>query len=242
MSKLSRRELEFVIEPQVRKFCGPMFLSRSLETAMGDVTANGSFGLVDTGNKKLLVTCYHVWDEFRKGRDKNSDLQMCICLDQRNPVVFAPEEPLGEDRELDIVTFDMEPLLEACGGRTFYPLNQKPARKVAKGDVLFFIGFPGNLRCVIDGALGFGRSPYALRAHSMDNMRFYSDVSNVIKQSEQFGGISGCPCFVVQEDKPIRLAGFATSKWKEFLVFTHARCLNHDGTIDPVGGGARSKN
>lgn len=232
MPKFTRRELEFVVEPQVRQFCGAIFFTRSLEKAEGNVIANGSFGLVDTGSKKLLVTCYHVWDEFQKALPENPNLQMCLCLDRGNPVVFSPDKPLGADRDLDIVTFDMEPLLAACGKRKFYPLNQNPARKVAKGDVLVFIGFPGYLRCVVDEALGFGRSPFGVRVCSVDGLRFHSDISNVVTQPDEFRGISGCPCFLVREAKPIQLVGFATSNWTKYLGFVHARCLNPDGTIN----------
>ena len=231
MSKLTRTELEFRIEPEVRQFCGPIFFTHSLETPLGTVTANGSFGLVDTGIKKLLVTCYHVWDEFQKARLENPDLMMCVCLDWKNPVVFAPNKPLGEDQKLDIATFDMEPLLAACGGRKFFPLNQNPPRKVEKGDALFFIGFPGNLRCVVENKLGVGRAPYAVMCCSVEGLRFCSDISKVVTQSDQLGGISGCPCFLARESRPIQLVGFATSVWTKYLFFTHARCLNLDGTI-----------
>jgi len=67
--------------------------------------------------------------------------------------------------------------------------------------------------------------------YSVDGLRFHCDVSSVLTKSDQFGGISGCPCFLLREGRPILLAGFATSLWKEFLCFTHAGCLNFDGTI-----------
>lgn len=233
MAKFTRTELEFVVEPQVRQFCGAIFFTHSLETADGNVIANGSFGLVDTGSKKLLVTCHHVWEAFQKAYAESPDLMMCLCLDKGNPVVFTPDKPIAEDRELDIVTFDAEHLVSACGGRKFFPLHENPAPRVTKGNVLCFIGFPGNLRCVIDGALGFGRSPYAVGVHSVDGLRFHSDITNVIKQPDQFGGISGCPCFSVRSGRPIQLVGFATSLlWTKYLGFLHARCLNLDGTIN----------
>jgi hypothetical protein len=232
MSRLTRTELEYRIEPEVRQFCGSIFFTKSLETPLNNITANGSFGLVDTGSKKLLVTCYHVWDEFQEAHLENPDLVMCLCLDKGNPVVFAPDKPIGKDRELDLVTFDMEPLLAACSKRKFYPLNQNPAPRVAKGDALFFIGFPGNLRIIVNDALGVGRAPYAVMCCSVDGLRFHSDISRVLTQTDQLGGISGCPCFLVRKGKPIQLVGFATSTWTKYLGFTHARCLNSDGKIN----------
>lgn len=229
--KLTREELAFVIEPQVQQFCGPIFFTRSLETALGNIIANGSFGLLDTGNKKLLVTNFHVWDGFRQERLDDPKLQMCIWVGQKHPVVFAPDKALGEDRDLDIATFDMEPLLAACGERKFYPLNQNPARQVAKGDVVYFIGFPGHLRQVVNGALGWGRSSYGLRVCSVDSSEFGADVSNLSIPQELYKGISGCPCFLVRSGRAIQLVGFARGVWSNYLRFTHARCLNADGTL-----------
>ncbi len=78
ISESIRTLLEFVVEPEVRQYCGPVFFTRSLKVAGGNIVANGSFGLVDTGKKKLLVTCFHVWEEFQKAQRADSDLKMCL--------------------------------------------------------------------------------------------------------------------------------------------------------------------
>ena len=128
MDKLSTFEWKFLMEPEIRPYCGPLMFITSLNSAVGTIKANGSFGLVDTGKKQLLVTCYHVWDEFQKLREKNSDLRLAVCLyDVSNPVIFTPDGPIGEDQSLDIATFDMKPLLAACGRQKFYSLNQNHA-------------------------------------------------------------------------------------------------------------------
>jgi hypothetical protein len=218
ISESLRTYLEFVVEPQARRYCGAVFFTRSLKMPAGNVTANGSFGLVDTGKKKLLVTCCHVWEEFQNARLRNPDTNMCICLDKRNPIVFTPDEPLGEDRGLDVATFEIESFLAACEGRQFYPLHQNPPRRVAKGEKLFLVGFPGYLRTESDQAIGFGRQPYGIAVSSVDGLRFHSDISNLELQPEQFGGSSGCPCFLVRKDKPLQLgvrdfAGAGAVSW-----------------------------
>ena len=58
--------LNFVIFPQIKQFVGPVFFFHSLKSEIGNVIFNGSYGLVDTGEKKLLVTCRHVVEDFRK--------------------------------------------------------------------------------------------------------------------------------------------------------------------------------
>jgi hypothetical protein len=141
---------------------------------------------------------------------------------------------IDEDKQLDIATFDVESPLPACGGRKFYRLNESPPRRVAKGDVLFFIGFPGHLRRIVDGAVGFGRSPFGVCASgcNQNGSKFVSNISNLKIPSDELGGISGCPCFLVRKMKPIQLVGFASGVSMNLLHFTHARCLNRDGTIN----------
>ena len=73
-----------------------------------------------------------------------------------------------------------------------YLLYQNPAPRVTKGDVLAFIGFLGNLRIVVDDALGVGRAPYAIVCCSVDGLHFFSDISRVVTQPSQLGRISGC--------------------------------------------------
>jgi hypothetical protein len=230
--KFERKELEFVIEPQVRPFCGPLFFTDSLETPLGSIKAAGSFGLVSTGTKRLLVTCHHVSDEFHRQRHENPALKLCVCLDRGNPVVFGTDSFIDADRLLDLAIFDAASIFEACGENRFFPLFQKPAPRVSKGDVLLLIGFPGHLRMVVDGALGVGRAPYGVLVTSVDGPRFQSDVTNLKVQSDDFGGISGCPAFRIRPGQPIRLAGFTTSVWMNLLFFTHANCINADGTIN----------
>ena len=45
------------------------------------------------------------------------------------------------------------------------------------------------------------------------------------------GGISGSPCFLVQEDRQAKLVAFATSEAMGIIRFTRVRWLNLDGTL-----------
>jgi hypothetical protein len=182
----------------------------------------------------MLVTCHHVWDEFRNARRQDSELKMCVCLDSGPFVVLDAEEPLGEDEKLDIATFDMEPLLPACGGRKFFPLNQKPPRKVERGDVLFVVGFPGHFRHVKGIHLSYGRQAFALCAAdcNQDGLKFISNITSLNLTPDELGGISGSPCFLVRNNFPIQLVGFVTKTAMNLLHYTSARCLNLDGTIN----------
>jgi len=215
----------------VRQFCGPIFFTTSLESARGNVLAGGSFDLVDTGTKKVLVTCYHVWEGFEKERLAHPGLNLCLCLDVGPPVVFSPDMPIDAYRRLDLAVFDMDPYLAACAGRKFFPLNEHPPQKVNKGDEIFFIGFSGHMRIERSDFVAFGRQGFGLGVCSVDGFRFHADASRIKSQGDEFRGISGCPCFKVRRGYPIKLVGFASELNFDYLQFTHSLCLNKDGTL-----------
>ncbi len=234
-----------MIEPQISPFCGPLFFTRSLESAVGDsVIANGSYGLVDTGLKKLLITCHHVWEKFQDEHSKDSKVRLCVCLDRKQPVVFDQQVPIDHDESLDIATFDITPVLAACGGRKFYPLNQNPPPRVAKRNRLVLKGYPGIARSATDEGLKFGTTIYACEVSDVSGLRVVADLSKAETkffeppvrlpepETSPHGGISGSPCFLVRDDRPVRLVGFVTTDCLDILRFTHARCLNPDGSIN----------
>ncbi len=235
-------DLRFIIEPQISPYCGPLFFARSLETAVGNVVANGSFGLVDTGKKKLVVTCCHVWDDYQNLRKSDSELRMLICLDRKPPVVLDSIAPIDQDPKLDIATFDAASLQGACGDRKFYPLNLNPPPRIHKGEKLAFIGYPGRFRSETELGVHFGRFAYGVNVSDLSGlsviadisiMRFIYDQSPILQDSpNQHGGISGSPCFLVRNQRKPQLVAFATSVGLDLIHLTHVHCLNPDGTIN----------
>jgi hypothetical protein len=242
-------ELKFVIEPQINPYCGPLILTRSLESAAGDnIIANGSFGLVDTGEKKLLVTCCHVWDEFQKKCCEYPELKLCVFLNGNLSTgaraVVLNYLPIDQDKHLDIVTFDLKPLLSECHKRRFYPLNQNPPPRLTKGDRIVMKGYPGIARSSNSEGLDFGTITYACEVSDISGLKVVADISKAATEfyeqpartlkpgASPHGGISGSPCFLVQDNRPVQLVGFVTDDWQNCLWFIHARCLNPDGRIN----------
>lgn len=231
-----------LFEPEVRPFCGPLYFSRPQASPVGNVTANGSFGLVDTGSRKLMITCCHVWEEFRDTKEQCPELEMLLCFLQPHPVVLKNKQPLDYDKHLDIAIFDVENLLPALGKSRFFSFHLNATPKTSIGDHLIFIGYPGVFRYELENEIQFGRVPYATMISSVDGLRFHSDISNarydepeLKNQTRPHGGISGSPCFRVKEGKPAQLIGFTTGYFggnsMDYLCFTSARCLNPDGSI-----------
>jgi hypothetical protein len=62
-------ELNMIVAEEVKPYRGPILFDRSGTHASEDnIFTNGGFTLVNTGERKILVTCYHVWDEFLQER------------------------------------------------------------------------------------------------------------------------------------------------------------------------------
>jgi hypothetical protein len=233
-------DLEFLVDPKIRPCCGPIFFARSLANDQGEnVMANGSFGLVDTGKRKLLVTCQHVWAAFDTARLQHPGMRLCVCLSSNSIVTLHPIEPIDQDERLDLASFDMAPFLDQCEESTFVPFDSDHVPPVCKGDPLAFVGFPGHIAAQTSIGAKFNRTLHATFAYDVTDRCVIADVSRLKPKEKQgndkknadYGGISGSPCFVVRHNISLELVAFATSHGLDVLRFTLARYLNGDGTL-----------
>jgi hypothetical protein len=230
--------LTFIIDPSVRKHCGPLFFVKSLDIPKGNILSNGSFGLINTGKKRLLVTCHHVWEEFKKLRKAHPELMLSICLPKENPVVPCEIDSMliDEDKKCDLVTFDMESLasLFVSCGLDFFNVQHNPPPKLSDGDNVYLIGFPGKGREDNEDSVGFPRQGIGVNASHVGQFSYLADVSKKNMSTDFFAGISGTPCFAVGPNRPIKLVGFATGfapNSMSMLQFTFARYIQPDGVI-----------
>ena len=182
-----------------------------------------------------MVTCHHVWNEFKELRSQNPQLRFGFCFEMVKPVTVEMDSLLvDEDKRCDLVTFDMQSLLSICGGLEFYNLYQNRSPKINAEDVLYLIGFPGKGRLDGRNSIGFPRQAIGMQATEAGDFRFYADIGNLGLQADDFGGVSGSPCFLVREDKQFRLVGFTTGyapNNMNRLSFTYASSIKSDGTI-----------
>ena len=167
----------FMVEGQILNYCGPLFFSCSHELRPENVKRNGSFGLIDTGQKRLLVTCHHVIDEFRKLRDAGQVKEMAILLGVGYPTRLAESQLIDSDERLDLATFDMETLLPHCPKKNFYPICSSPAPQLRPKDILAIIGYVGAGRANSTAGADFQYEAFGLSVADVDGIRVIADLS-----------------------------------------------------------------
>jgi hypothetical protein len=241
MSKVD--QFTFLVQPKIKPSSGPLFFSRSLKRGVGNVISNGSFSLVDTGEKKLLVTCQHVLKGFREMSDMYPKLVMCACLDDKSAIPLNLNSLIDEDKGFDLATFDMEPMISACIGRVFAPLNYGHVTTVKKGDLLAFIGCPARYRSETNEGVHWGRAPHVVIVEDVSGNSIITKTNRVVdvknrerlydKHDNPFGGVSGSPAFLMKNYSSTELIGFAIEDWAHLGIFrfTSSKVLNRDGTL-----------
>jgi hypothetical protein len=142
-------------------FCGPIFITPGLTTIPEQMIDNGTYSLIDTGEKRLLVTCQHVWQAYLDCRSANPDAALGLTLGEGDAsIAFAsPEGQLIEvDADLDLAVFDFEPSqvhlnnVRVNHQKDWFPIRQWPISKIGEGEYVALMGFPGK-RTKKDGML-----------------------------------------------------------------------------------------
>lgn len=240
-------------------FCGPIFITPGLRTYSEQMINNGTYSLIDTGKKQILVTCHHVWQAYLDCREANSDAALAINLgDGDASIAFASPESqiIAEDSELDLAVFDFEPSqirvnqTQVNHQKDWFPIRQWPIPKASDGEYVALMGFPGK-RIKKDGMLcTFRTQVLPLKITHVGHKQIY--IMNEGENIEVFndikgwlGGLSGCPAYTISENGA-SLVGFVKSGFKQggeetntgadsvfsgSLSLTHACFLQADGTL-----------
>src|SRR5262245_60856086 len=268
MNDLDKASPEFPawLEVRVRKLadelshhCGPIFVVPSLDSHREEIFGSGTYALIDTGEKRLLVTCYHVWDEYEKLHDAESKTRLAVAVSDS---VISFKEPrthlIAGDRDLDLAVFEFEPkTIGVLHQKSWFKVRDWPISKVNRAAYIVTVGYPGRLRKNVGGVCTVRSVPIPLAvtdttdrtiaAFSTENNQ---QVLNDIKDS--LAGISGSPAYCYSSDGERRLIGFAKvgplerndpdRKFESVpdsclpaMFFTHASFLQRDGTLGRNG-------
>src|ERR1043165_351254 len=147
-------KLSAEFEEQVLSVCGPIYIAPSLSSRPSEITANGSFGLIDTGERKLLITCCHVWDYYLDAKARRPDTIIAVVLGTGFKAYAFDPVLIDCDRDIDLAVFDWNG--NELGEKAFFPVRVFPIASARPGDLIAIQGFPGVHREATEVAGKFG--------------------------------------------------------------------------------------
>ncbi len=215
--------------------CGALAISENNLSAKA-VKSNGTYTLIQTPFRRLIVSACHIWTEFQNIKERARDAALHLCVRDGTPIVLN-WEPIDFDTELDLVTFSGErlPFLQ------YFPISFESA-VCEENDPIFSVGYPGHGRRVVGEALVSGRMQYMLKV--ADKSRFITTcnlrdmkltkLGRTIAEkttAKSHGGMSGAPCFRARPGE-LLFAGIVTEFGADLLRFTQERCIQPDGTLN----------
>ena len=245
------------LDNELFRYCGPIFVAPALNSCPEQMIGNGTYSLIDTGEKRLLVTCCHVWDEYEKQHDSNLEAILAISLGDGHSC-FAFKEPKNHlvsiDRDLDLVVLEFEPEeIKFSHQKSWFKISDWPIPRIEKGNHIVTLGFPGAWRRTAGVECVFKRVviPFAVTDVSDYGIAAFSDGKNdqvLNDMKDSLGGISGSPAYRLNEKSELCLVGFAKSgpektdapnrKYQSSpdsplpaVFFTHACFLQPDGSL-----------
>ena len=96
---------------EMLSFCGRIFITFGLRTYPEQMIDNGTYSLIDTGKRRLLVTCHHVWQAYLSCRTESPDAALGINLGYGDASIafgFPERQLIDADADLDLVVFDFD--------------------------------------------------------------------------------------------------------------------------------------
>jgi hypothetical protein len=230
-----------IIEDRLGRHCGALFFISSLRPPI-ELLHNATYGLLDTGEKKLLLTCCHVWDLLQELRQTHREAQIAINLAPGLSPVISEAKVIDSDRDLDIAVID--PKLEAgeLGDRAFFKMINWPQSPIQTGEAIAFLGYPEAGRVKFERHAQFRSTFFGLHVSSVndrsilllnnDNDRRLVGLHNEPLAPTPTSGLSGSPAYRLGSKGPelvgIVRGGFSTDG---IITMTHISFLNRDGTL-----------
>lgn len=250
------QELLEEIKRELLRCCGPIFIAPSSSSSpSNDTIRSGTYSLIDTGQKRLLVTCYHIWEAYENEHTANPETILAIGLDENSPCVefrYPLRHSLDFSRDLDLVVFEFDPTIAET--KSCFKILGSEFQKADKGESIATIGFPGKWRTTLGMQFNF-RGVFMPLVVTDTNDRTIAAFSVEENQSvlsdmkDSLAGISGSPAYRLSIDGELQLIGFAKAGPLESdspdrtyqsapgsalpgLFFTHASFLQRNGKLN----------
>lgn len=232
----------------VMPYVAPLFLLPNARARPQDIVNNGSAALVDTGEKKLLITCHHVWNEFSLYRQDHPDAVIAMGMGNTSPGIMVTSFPLVDSEpaiDIAVVEFSIPSLLNGSEKR-FVTSDCWPPARPQMQDIIVAVGWPGINRRLTDDRLNVTfRSTtivdfvvsvsdrHLVLADEMNQRRARTYRDGVTVDGSH-GGMSGCPAFV-NRNKRLEFIGIvyeAGNGTRATVFISHASHIKADGTMD----------
>ena len=226
------------------------------------LTDNGTCCLVQACSARFAVTCEHVWQGYEIFKSANPGSRLWISL-VKNDQCFTPSyaqmlsnpRAIAVNKSLDLAVFTFDQITALEPWR-FHQYQSPSREKAKKGDIVHFLGFPGE---AVRAGAGERNLNYCFSSdviHDASHSRFMlHSAPGTIHHENQVGescaafricGASGAPVFKVCQNFELALAGVvsalsssglgdaATARYEMSdgdIYVTHACFIQEDGSI-----------
>jgi hypothetical protein len=235
---------DFTDEAKMLTHCTPIFFMPSITSLPTNITANGTVALIDTGSRKILVTCAHVWFEFLKFRQENNGaiLSMKFRYGRGALTGILDAALIDCDEQLDLAVFATNLPEDILGHKRFFKIDNFPIADPKPRQPISCVGFPGEARRVSETGMNFGYASLGLTvsdvSHSQillasNDPRVLRDGVGRLAAPINLGGMSGAPAYTRTASAGFNLAGFvrAGNKSDSDIRLSKASFLRQDGRL-----------
>jgi hypothetical protein len=256
----SQAELDTIVKQlaqEMLEYCGPILIVPGINSWPDQMIANATYSLIDTGQKRLLITCHHVWQGYldRRAQDPRCVLALNLGDGEANIAFSHPEScVIDSDPDLDLAVFDFEPDHIKLGQtplshqKKWFPVPQWPMKKASEGDTIVLMGFPGSLIRKAGRLCTFTAQHVPMTVSGVGHKTIM--VFNHAENRESLawinkgpGGLSGSPAYTRDENGEFRIVGFVRAGCKkldagestgnETSLFAGSLVLTHSCFLQP---------
>lgn len=221
------------------------FINSQGSPSIEKILKNATGVLIDTGGKKILVTCQHVWSAFEKESRENQNLKLGLGYGDGVKIILFNPHLIDEDADYDIAVFELN-IENMLKNKAYYKADHWPPLLPAAGDAALLLGYPGKYRYVPGPKrnIFFGKACFLDFISSVSERNIIlAEEKNVreIKKHEDscpdigaLGGMSGGPVFIKRNNRHelIGIMRGASDGPHATLLVAPLYYIKPDGTLD----------
>lgn len=209
-----------------------------------DKMPRGTFSLIDAGDCRVAVTCFHVVESLNRAREVEGDAELVgyVSFAQGLIELFG-YKLIDGDPNLDIAIFIGNGDSLEIPGRRFIDFQGCYCGDVSQGEPILIVGYPGAGASVTPVLADFGYMHLLLPVSSVSDHRLVLANEQGTREFEYFddphkkeidlGGLSGSPAFVLRNGR-YYFAGIVTdcSERDQTILVSRLGCLDRNGTLN----------